>query len=304
MTQTTDLTKSNSGNYPATVQKYLWKWKATQIQVIYETRGQGNPVLLLPAFSTVSTREEMRPLAELLASKFQVVSLDWPGFGESDRPRTDYQPQLYHQFLKDFVEAIFNRPVAVVAAGHAAGYAMQLAQSKPNVWSKIVLAAPTWRGPLPTMSKEQSGWHGMVRELVRSPLLGQFLYKLNTAPSFLSFMYRRHVYADAAKVTPDFIQSKWKVTQKAGARFGSAAFVTGGLDPAKTREEFVANFQNLAVPVMVVIAENSPPKSKAEMEALTELPGVESRVISGSLGMHEENAEALANAVKSFIGED
>ena len=301
MTQTTNLTKSNSGNYPAAVQEYLWNWKETQIKVIYETRGQGNHVLLLPAFSTVSTREEMRPLAELLAPQFQVVTLDWPGFGESDRPRIDYQPQLYHQFLKDFVESIFNSPVAVVAAGHAAGYAMQLAQSKPNVWSKIVLAAPTWRGPLPTMSKQQSGWHGVVRELVRSPLLGQFLYKLNTAPSFLSLMYRRHVYVDAAKVTPDFIQSKWQVTQKPGARYGSAAFVTGGLDPAKVRSEFTDKFQQLAVPGMVVIAENAPPKSKAEMEALTELPGVVSRVIHGSLGMHEENAEALANAVKSFI---
>ena len=301
MTQTADLTQSNSSNYPATVQEYLWNWKETQIKVIYETRGQGNPVLLLPSFSTVSTREEMRPLAELLAANFQVVSVDWPGFGESSRPRTDYEPQLYHQFLKDFVESVFHSPVAVVAAGHAAGYAMQLAQSKPNVWSKIVLAAPTWRGPLPTMSKQQSGWHSVVRELVRSPLLGQFLYKLNTAPSFLSFMYRRHVYADAAKVTPDFIQNKWKVTQKAGARFGSAAFVTGGLDPAKTREEFVVNFQNLAVPVMVVIAEKAPPKSKAEMEVLAQLPGVESRVIPGSLGLHEEYAADLANAVKSFV---
>jgi pimeloyl-ACP methyl ester carboxylesterase len=301
MTQTTDLTNSNSGNYSAAVQEYLWNWKETQIKVVYETRGQGTPVLLLPAFSTVSTRFEMRPLAEFLAPNFQVVTLDWPGFGESSRPRIDYEPQLYHQFLKDFIESIFNSPVAVIAAGHAAGYVMALAQSKPNVWSKIVLAAPTWRGPLPTMSKQQSWWHGIVRELVRSPLIGQFLYKLNTAPSFLSLMYRRHVYVDAAKVTPDFIQSKWQVTQQAGARYGSAAFVTGGLDPAKVRSEFTDKFQELAVPVMVVIAENAPPKSKAEMEALAELPGVESGVIPGSLGMHEENAEALANAVKSFI---
>ena len=301
MTQTTDLTKTNYSNYPATVEEYIWNWKETPIKVIYETRGQGNPILLLPAFSTVSTREEMRPLAEFLAPNFQVVTVDWPGFGESSRPRTDYEPQLYHQFLMDFVESIFNSPVAVVAAGHAAGYVMALAQSKPNVWSKIVLAAPTWRGPLPTMSKQQSGWHGVVRELVRSPLLGQFLYKLNTAPSFLSFMYRRHVYVDAAKVTADFIQGKWQVTQKPGARYGSAACVTGGLDPAKVRSEFTDNFQQLAIPVMVVIAENAPPKSKAEMEVLAELPGVESRVIPGSLGMHEENAEALANAIKSFL---
>ncbi|MGB8689919.1 MAG: alpha/beta hydrolase [Microcoleus sp.] len=301
MTQTTDLTKPSSGNYPATVQEYLWNWKETQFKVIYETRGKGTPVLLLPAFSTVSTREEMRPLAEFLAPNFQVVTLDWPGFGDSSRPRTDYKPTLYHQFIKDFVESIFNIPVAVIAAGHAAGYVMALAQSKPNVWSKIVLAAPTWRGPLPTMSKQQSGWHGIVRELVRSPLIGQFLYKLNTAPSFLSFMYQRHVYADAAKVTPDFIQSKWQVTQKPGARYGSAAFVTGGLDTAKVRSEFTDKFRQLAVPVMVVIAENAPPKSKAEMEFLAELPGVESRVIPGSLGMHEEYAADLANAIKSFI---
>jgi pimeloyl-ACP methyl ester carboxylesterase len=301
VTQTTDLTKTNSSNYPATVQKYLWNWQGTQIQVIYETRGQGNPILLLPAFSTVSTREEMRPLAELLAPQFQVVTVDWPGFGESSRLRTEYEPQLYHQFLMDFVQAIFNSPVAVVAAGHAAGYVMALAQSKPNVLSKIVLAAPTWRGPLPTMSQKQSGWHGFVRELIRSPLIGQFLYKLNTTPSFLSLMYRRHVYVDAAKVTPDFIQNKWQVTQKQGARYGSAAFVTGGLDTVKTRSEFTEKFHQLAVPVMVVIADKAPPKSKAEMEILAELPGVESIVIPGSLGLHEEYATDLANAVKSFL---
>ncbi|MEZ2238518.1 hypothetical protein [Microcoleus sp.] len=45
----------------------------------------------------------------------------------------------------------------------------------------------------------------------------------------------------------------------------------------------------------------APPKSKAEMEVLAELSGVESLVIPGSLGTHEENAVDLANAIKSFI---
>ncbi|MEK0187945.1 MAG: alpha/beta hydrolase, partial [Oscillatoriales cyanobacterium] len=79
------------------------------------------------------------------------------------------------------------------------------------------------------------------------------------------------------------------------------AFVTGGLDPVKTRSEFTDKFQQLAMPVMVVIAENAPPKSKAEMEVLAELSGVESRVIPGSLGTHEENAVDLAKVIKSFI---
>ena len=42
----------------------------------------GRAVLLLPAFSTVSSREEMRPLAEHLAARGCSCMLgDWPGFG-------------------------------------------------------------------------------------------------------------------------------------------------------------------------------------------------------------------------------
>jgi pimeloyl-ACP methyl ester carboxylesterase len=109
-------------------QQYLWTWEAQELPVIYETLGQGPSVLLLPAFSTVSTRAEMCGLAEHLAPKFQVTALDWPGFGQSPRLPLDYRPKLYHQFFQDFVKAVFDEPVAVVAAGHAAGYAMRLAQ--------------------------------------------------------------------------------------------------------------------------------------------------------------------------------
>ncbi|NJM60780.1 MAG: alpha/beta hydrolase, partial [Oscillatoriales cyanobacterium RU_3_3] len=49
------------------------------------------------------------------------------------------------------------------------------------------------------------------------------------------------------------------------------------------------------------IAEKSPPKSQAEMAAMAQLPGVESREIPGSLALHEEFAADLASAIESFI---
>ncbi len=283
----------------STLREYFWNWQGQPIRVVYETFGDKTPVLLLPAFSTVSTRGEMQPLAELLANQFQTVTLDWPGFGESDRPPLNYQPSIYHQFLQDFVTNVFNTPIAVIAAGHAAGYAMQLAQK--GVFSKIVLVAPTWRGPLPTMMGKPPETFSMVRAAVRSPILGQFLYKLNTAPSFLRWMYRRHVYTDATKLTPDFIEQKWQITQRSGARFAPVAFVTGGLDPFLNRSDFLAQFQPLPAPTMVIIAEQAPPKSKAEMEALAALPGIQTHRISGSLGLHEEHADAVAEAVLPFL---
>lgn len=40
---------------------------------------------------------------------------------------------------------------------------------------------------------------------LRTPLLGQALYGLNTQPAFLKWMYRRHVFVDEQRLTPDYI---------------------------------------------------------------------------------------------------
>ncbi|MBD2019991.1 alpha/beta hydrolase [Leptolyngbya sp. FACHB-36] len=288
-----ETTVSADRTLGGTVQQFHWTYQGQDFSVVYEVLGHGSPVLLLPAFSTVSTRLEMQGIVEQLVPHFQVFAMDWLGFGASDRPSLDYQRSLYHQLLQAFVGAVFQTPVAVIAAGHAAGYAMQVAQQQPCPWSKMLLVAPTWKGPLRVMGASASV-RKSVRELVRSPGLGQALYTLNTAPAFLKFMYRQHVYVDAAKLTPEFMQQKYQITQQPGARFAPAAFVTGALDPMENREEFLSLGRSISVPVRVVIGEHSPAQSKAEMEALAALPNVQFDRVPGSLGLHEEYAADVA----------
>ncbi|MDZ8187907.1 MAG: alpha/beta hydrolase [Nostoc sp. ChiSLP02] len=294
------LSTSAAVGFGGVVQEYLWNWENQQLRVVYETLGKGSPLLLLPAFSSVSTRLEMGELARLLAPHFQVVAVDWPGFGESSRPSLNYRPEIYQQFLEDFVNAIFKTPIIAIAAGHASTYVLQLAVKQSSAFSRIVLLAPTWRGPLPTMGASQE-IAGMVRELVRSPILGQALYKLNTTPSFLNFMYRRHVFTDTAKLTPSFIEKKWQTTQQPGARFASAAFVTGNLDAVRQQSDFLKLVESLTVQLMVVIGESSPAKSREQMNALAALPGVRSTVIRGSLGLHEEYPADVLAVVQDFL---
>lgn len=107
------------------IREFQWNWKKQPVTVVYETFGMGKPILLLPSFSSVSSRSEMYGVAKHLAQYYTVVIPDWLGFGQSSRPAFDYRPALYHNFLKDFVKAIFTEPVVIIAAGHAAGYAMQ-----------------------------------------------------------------------------------------------------------------------------------------------------------------------------------
>ena len=293
-----------SSKYPvvtATVSEYQWYWQEQPLSIAYETVGIGEPILLLPSFSTVSSRTEMSGLAARLKSQFQVTSIDFPGFGDSARPRLDYAPSLYRQFLADFVRDNYSSSVRIVAAGHAAGYALNLAATVPNIVSKLVLVAPTWRGPLPTMARGQKPWLKGVRELIRTPIMGQFLYQLTTTPSLLEFMYRRHVYSDTSKLTPDLLARKRQLTQQPGARYGAAAFVTGGLDPYLDRSAAIAHLQSLSIPVLVAIGENSPPKSKAEMLALSEVTNVISHTLPGTLGLHEEYPAELYEVILPFL---
>jgi pimeloyl-ACP methyl ester carboxylesterase len=240
-------------------------------------------------------------VATILASEFRVTTVDFPGFGDSDRPPARYTPDLYQQFLTDFIRDVVPQPTAVVAAGHTAGYVMKLAQQQPDLFTQIALVAPTWRGPLPTMMKGQKPWFKVLENLVRSPILGQALYQLNTTPSFLQMMYKRHVYATASSITPALIDRKRQITQQTGARFAPAAFVTGGLDPVADRETFQSFFEHLKVPLLLIIGAESPPKSKAEMESVAQLPGVTSVTLPGTLGMHEEYAPQIAAAIRQVL---
>jgi hypothetical protein len=114
-------------------------------------------------------------------------------------------------------------------------------------------------------------------------------------------MYRRHVFVDASRLTPEYIGRRYDSTQQPGARYAPAAFVTGSLDPVGSREEFLAYFEAIAGSVMVIIAEQAPPASKAEMAAMADLPQVRSATLPGSLGLAEEYGSAVAKAALPFL---
>ncbi|MGL5795681.1 MAG: alpha/beta fold hydrolase [Waterburya sp.] len=298
MTTVTDPTKIKFG-IGGKSDRYNWSWQGKQYQVVYETIGQGNPVLILPAFSTVSSRTEMKAIAQILANHYQVTVLDWLGFGESECPRVDYNPALFQNLLSNLVKSVFNCPIILVAAGHAAGYALKLTQDYPNIISKLILIAPTLQGPLRVMGLPDGVRNG-VKNLVRSPIIGQVLYYFNTTPGFLRLMYKRHVYVDETKLTPEFIAQKHQITSKKGGRYAPAAFVTGAIDPVFNREEFLNCLSSIFIPVLIIVAENAPPKSKAEMLAMAELEQVQTVQLPGTLGIYEEYPEAVAEAIQRF----
>ncbi|WP_267356611.1 MULTISPECIES: alpha/beta hydrolase [unclassified Methylobacterium] len=261
--------------------------------------GQGKAALLLPALSTISARAEMQALARALGSAYRCRMPDWPGFGARSRMRVPLAPETFQTFLDALLEAAPGPYALGVAAGHAAGYLVAAARRHPKAFDRLVLVAPTWRGPLPTAMPARAHWFPRIRRAVEAPLLGEALYRINISPPIIGRMMRAHVYADAARVTPALIREKHAITRQRNGRFGTAAFVTGGLDPVGSRADFLDLFAGDLPPILVLRPDGAPRRSGAEMDALIASGRVTGAAIPGALSPHEEHPEAVAAAIRA-----
>jgi len=277
-----------------------WSWQGAAVRLGVTRMGAGPTVLMLPALSSISTRGEMRPLQERLAAAFTTVAVDWPGFGDAPRPAIRWQPDAYRAFLTEVLEQ--ERPLATVAAGHAAGYCLAAARARPGTTGRLCLVAPTWRGPLPTVMGKRHRAFGHIARAGDLPAIGQLIYRLNVNPFMVRMMALGHVYRDPGALPERVMAEKLAVTRAAGARHASIRFVVGELDPMTSREEFLDAARQVTEPILVIYGADTPPKSKAEMAALAALPNVRAALLpAGKLAIHEEFADEVAGALRGFL---
>jgi pimeloyl-ACP methyl ester carboxylesterase len=285
-------------------QRISWRWRDVTVDLGLSIRGGGPTVLMLPALSSISTRREMAPLQERLASRFRTVAIDWPGFGDLPRPAVDWRPQAYADFLAFVLSTLMPEPRAVIAAGHAAGYALAHGCDHLDAFKRLVLLAPTWRGPLPTMMKGHRPLFDRLRRMFDVPVLGPLLYGLNVNRVVVRYMAAGHVYVDPAWLDGERLGQKLAVTRAGGARHASVRFVTGALDPLSSREEFLDRARRIGIPVLTVYGEQTPRRSRAEIEALAAVSGVSSLVLPlGKLSFYEEFPDVTAAAISPFLAE-
>lgn len=173
---------------------FTWADAGLRHSTLFGISGRGPDALLLPALSSISSRAEMYPLAELLGEGHRCVIPDWPGFGSETGPERRVTPDILLGFLRAFLRDRVKQPALAVAAGHSAAYVMTAARERPGAFSHIVLVAPTWRGPLPTAmgEKRKRLWRG-IRSLIEAPIIGQPFYRLNVSRPVIAKMMKAHV---------------------------------------------------------------------------------------------------------------
>jgi pimeloyl-ACP methyl ester carboxylesterase len=279
-----------------------WRYQGNSVRVGMTWHGQGLSLLMLPALSSISTRREMWPLQERLGSRFTTLAVDWVGFGDRPRPPLQWSPEIYRSFLGHVLTEVAPRPFATIAAGHAAAYCLDAGAARPGSTGRLCLISPTWRGPLPTMMGRKHPMFVQISRMVDWPVVGDFLYRLNVNRFMVRKMALGHVYAESSTLSDARFEEKLAVTRASGARYSSVRFVAGELDPMLSREAFLSAARQVSDPILVVYGAETPPKSRAEMEALMGLSNVVSAVVPrAKLAVHEEFPDEVATTIKRFL---
>jgi pimeloyl-ACP methyl ester carboxylesterase len=141
-----------------------------------------------------------------------------------------------------------------------------------------------------------------IRSAIEMPGIGSVLYRLNVNSFVVGRMVAGHVYSDPTWLNGQRLIEKRQVMDAPGARFASAAFVTGALDRVSSRADFLALAARVAVPIFLIYGAETPSRSRAEMDALAALPNVRTeRLPRGKLSVHEEFPDDIALFVRSFL---
>jgi pimeloyl-ACP methyl ester carboxylesterase len=282
-----------------------WTWRGETVRIGIDWSGQGPPVLLLPALSSISSRREMGPLQERLSAQYCTAAIDWPGFGDQARPPLDWSPESCSAFLSFVLRSVIPHPHAIIAAGHAATYALKHVADDPTATTRLALLAPTWRGPLPTMMGGHRPFFDRLCRIVDRPMIGPVIYRLNVNRPIIRRMVAGHVFSDPAFLNEQRLREKLAVVRAPGARFASVRFVTGRLDPVDGRDTFLDLARRSRVPILLIYGTETPPKSRAEIETLATLPHVKTmRLPRGKLSLHEEFPDATFEAIAPFLSEE
>jgi pimeloyl-ACP methyl ester carboxylesterase len=120
--------------------------------VVFQELGAGPPVVLLHAFGPGFDASQWRAAAEALAPRFRVLAPDLPGWGRS--APLEPRPRAYLACLADFLAGVVWGRAVLVAAGHAAPYAIHLAEERSALVRGLALVAPLG---LPTAGGSGSG---------------------------------------------------------------------------------------------------------------------------------------------------
>ena len=222
--------------------RYPWKYG----DLFYQVKGarDAKPLLLIHGFGPGASSFQWRKNADALSEQFRVYTIDLLGFGLSDHPGVDYTPEIFSDLISDFLREAIGKPAVVVAHGLTCAYVIAEAYRRPQLFERLVLVSP----PVDILEESyQSPMSNAVKFLIRTPLLGQFIYNTLTSRKAIRGYFDVEGYQNPGLITEELVEYVYCNAHQPNNRYPAASMLSDSL--AMDVSEPLARLQ---VPVVAV----------------------------------------------------
>ncbi|WP_261663930.1 alpha/beta fold hydrolase [Deinococcus sp. Marseille-Q6407] len=206
--------------------------------------GEGRPLILTHSVNAAASTYEVKPLWNAYAGKRPVYSLDWPGFGQSDRPDTKYTPELMSQALLALVDKL-DTDVDVVALSLGSEFAARAALQEPRIRS-LALLSPSGLGEARGGSQQSTESDRGERAYNLLSKVEDPLYSLLRTRASLKYYLNKSF---RGPVPEDVVQYSWESSRQPGASNAPLYFLSGKLF---TQGAYDKLYSKLTVPTAVL----------------------------------------------------
>src|SRR6266702_2740165 len=148
------------------------------------------------------------------------------GFGLSDHPGIDYTAETFSDLISDFLKEAIGKPAVVVAHGLTCGYVIADAYRRPQLFERLVLVSP----PADILEESfQSPMSNAVKFLLRTPLLGQFIYNTLTSRRAIRAYYDVECFQNPGLITEELVEYIYSNAHQSNNRYPAASILSDNL---------------------------------------------------------------------------
>jgi pimeloyl-ACP methyl ester carboxylesterase len=203
------------------------------------------PVLLLHGGGYDSASLSYRLSIGPISRYHRVIAPDWPGYGESDKPKVRYSTEYYVDLLSHLMEALGLEKASLVGSSMGGAICLGFSLRWPQRVEKLVLVDSHGLG------KEVPG--GVTSYLVvRLPLLNKVVWALLGRSRRMIRWSLQTVFHQPKAVTSSPVDEIFQAAKKPGVGLAWRAWQRNEIGWSGLHTNFVDRLHTLAVPTLIL----------------------------------------------------
>lgn len=190
------------------------------------TRGKEETTLIfLHGFGGGSSAYEWSKVYPAFAWDYRILAPDLIGWGRSEHPERNYQPQDYIDTIIEFIEKTCEQPPIVIASSLVAAITIRAAIARPDLFQNLILSTPTG---LSDFGEDYS--KNFFAQMVSVPVLDKFIYSMGIANSggIQNFLENRQ-FGNPSLLYPEITEAYLESAIQKNAEYAALSFVRGDL---------------------------------------------------------------------------